>query len=71
MERKIKMLQKIPQAGKSIRAERYVGYKNLVLVIIGVFHILHSILFYGIYLELVCRNVKIRKIPEIDSALIV
>lgn len=48
MERKIKMQQKSPQAGKSIRAERYVDYKSLVLVIIGVFHILHSILFSGI-----------------------
>lgn len=45
--KKDKDAAKIPQAGKSIRAERYVDYKSLVLDI-GVFQFLHSILFSGI-----------------------
>lgn len=47
MERKIKTRQKSPQAGESIRAERYVDYKSLVLDT-GVFCILHCVLISGI-----------------------
>lgn len=46
MERKIKMRQKSPRLANQ-SAERYVDYKSLVLDI-GVFQFLHSILFSGI-----------------------
>lgn len=53
--KKDKDAAKIPQAGKSIRAERYVDYKSLVLDT-GVLCILHSVLFSGIS-EFYCAGV--------------
>lgn len=69
MEKKDKDAAKIPQAGKSIREERYVGYKSLVLDIIGVFPIFHSILFSDFCCTCVLSSsATIRRIPEMEFA---